>query len=103
MTRARRMTDTRLIERWWPVAEVGTNPGARASRPHRPVAARRGSFAGGTPASAGRAVPGRKAPWRLVRRICGQRSNSVRSSFQLMTDLRFLRTEPKRRGSERSA
>ena len=39
MTRARRMTDIRLIERWWPVAEVGTNPGARASRPHRPVAA----------------------------------------------------------------
>ena len=34
----KRMTDLRLIERWCPVAALGTNLGTRASRPHRAVA-----------------------------------------------------------------
>ena len=36
---SKRMTDLRLIEHWWPVAALGTNLGARVSRPHRLVAA----------------------------------------------------------------
>ena len=53
--------------------------------------ARRGLFAGG-------GTPTLPVGRRLVRRIRGQRSKSVRSSFQWMTALRFRLTEPKRRG-----
>ena len=86
------MNDVRRTEGWWPIADIGDGcPGSAGVPPAYSMSGRDAR------------APRRKAPSRLVRRICGQRLNSVRSSFLLMTDLRFRLTEPKRQGSERSA